>query len=92
MKIEVGKFYKTRGGEIVAVFEKIKSGFYPFRAISYKYGLTPLQIGYTAEGKTLLLPDFESPLDIISEWNPEHEENSKTEKSKTQIEWTQTVS
>lgn len=90
MKIEVGKFYKTRGGEIVAVFEKIKSDFYPFRAISYKYGLTPLQIGYTTEGRTHTLPNFESPFDIISEWNPEHNANHN-ENSKTELNWTQTI-
>jgi len=91
MKIEVGKFYKTRGGDIVAVFEELKDGLFghPFVAVVYKLNRYPKEITYTPDGKALM--GVESPEDIVSEWNPEHNEN-QNENPKTELKWTQTVS
>lgn len=88
MKIEVGKFYKTRGGEIVAIFEKIEGFNYPFQGIIYRYPHQAREISYMENGKKL--KDLDSSDDIISEWNSEHNENHN-ENHKTELKWTQTI-
>ena len=68
MKIEAGKFYKTRRGNIVAVFEEIEGYSYPFQAAIYTTGWPPREISYTSSGRLLI--GIDSQEDIISEWNP----------------------
>ena len=104
MKIEVGKFYKTRDTRVVAIFEKVDGDLYDFKGVIYGR-FNPEYISYTSRGEALIGREIKE--DIVSEWNPQdgipkmtfeeylaeiNHNEYQNENPKTKIEWTQTVS
>ncbi len=84
IKLEVGKKYRNRNGEVVEIVkELIRHGFYKFQ--------NPLYISYSIDGR--LLKEVETPLDLIEEVNElvkklhKHAELIKAWADGAQIEW-----